>query len=143
MAIDTIRVLCVDDNVFVAEGIRLKLAMSAGFEWVGHLQTADDLVQQVEILLPDIVLLDIDMPGRDSLAVLCELSAAGGRTRTVIVSGYDGDDYLDRAIEAGAWGFVSKNEGPQAIVEAIRTVAAGHFAFGPMLLRQVADAMVE
>ena len=135
MSTPRIRVLCVDDNTFVADGIRIRLAINPGFEWVGHLLVADDLVAQVRQLQPDIVLLDIDMPGKDSLSALEELSAAHPLVRTIIVSGYERDDYLDRAVEAGAWGYVSKNDGPDQIVTAIREVHAGRFTFGPSVLQ--------
>jgi two-component system, NarL family, response regulator DesR len=130
-----IRVLCVDDNPFVADAVRIRLALHAGFDWVGHLTSADKLVDEVRQLQPDIVLLDIDMPGKDSLKALEELSIAVPRVRTVIVSGYERDDYLDRAVEAGAWGYVSKNDGPDQIVSAIREVHEGRFAFGPSVLQ--------
>src|SRR5262245_20486747 len=142
MSNQPIRVLCVDDNPFVADGIKIRLAIHPGFEWVGHLSTADHLIQEVLRLAPEVVLLDIDMPGRDSLAALEELSAAVPGARTIIVSGYERDDYLDRAVEAGAWGYVSKNDGPQQIVEAILEVHAGRFAFGPSVLKYCADAGV-
>jgi DNA-binding NarL/FixJ family response regulator len=137
---ERIRVLCVDDNAFVADGIRIRLGIHSGFEWVGHLPSADDLIRQVQALQPHIVLLDIDMPGRDSLEALEELTRRVPSARTVIVSGYERDDYLDRAIDAGAWGYVSKNDGPQQIVEAIHEVHAGRFAFGPSMMRYCAAA---
>jgi two-component system response regulator DesR len=139
MTSERIRVLCVDDNPFVADGIRIRLAIHPGFDWVGHLSTADDLIDQAQRLRPDIVLLDIDMPGRDSLLALAELTATVSSVRTIIVSGYERDDYLDRAVEAGAWGYVSKNDGPQQIVDAIREVHAGRFAFGPAVMKLCGD----
>lgn len=134
-ATERIRVLCVDDNAFVADGIRIRLAIHPGFEWAGHLRSADDLLPTVQMQRPDIVLLDIDMPGKDALKALEEITAAVPETRTIIVSGYERDDYLDRAVEAGAWGYVSKNDGADQIVEAIRRVHGGRFAFGASLLK--------
>lgn len=133
-----IRVLCVDDNPFVADGIKVRLSINPGFDWLGHLLAADDLFAEVERLRPDIVLLDIDMPGKDSMEALAEITQAFPDTRTIIVSGYERDDYLDRSVEAGAWGYVSKSDGPQEIVSAIRDVHAGRFAFGPSVLRYCA-----
>jgi two-component system response regulator DesR len=134
-----IRVLCVDDNPFVADAVRIRLGLHNGFDWVGHLSSADNLVNEVRDLQPDIVLLDIDMPGKDSLKALEELSNAHPCVRTVIVSGYERDDYLDKAVEAGAWGYVSKNDGPDQIISAIREVHAGRFAFGPSVLQACQD----
>ncbi|MCI0365966.1 MAG: response regulator transcription factor [Phycisphaerales bacterium] len=132
-----IRILCVDDNQFVADGIRIRLEASGRCEWVGHLQTADDLVDRTRELQPEVVLLDIDMPGKDSFEALEQLTAALPQVRTVIVSGYERDEYLDRAIEAGAWGYVSKNEGPEAVVQAVANVAAGKFVFGATLMKHL------
>lgn len=132
---DLIRVLCVDDNPFVADGIRIRLALHEGFEWAGHLPTADQMIQEVGRLRPHVVLLDIDMPGVDSLHALGDLSAMHPGVRTIIVSGYERDDYLDKAVESGAWGYVSKNDGPDQIITAIREVHAGRFAFGPSVLQ--------
>jgi DNA-binding NarL/FixJ family response regulator len=137
-----IRVLCVDDNPLVAQGVQIKLAMYPGFEWVGHLHTADHLLDRVKRLEPHIVLLDIDMPGKDALTALREISEAVPGVRTIILSGYARDEYLDRAVESGAWGYVSKNDGPDEVVEAIRRAAHGHFAFGPSILQACGQASV-
>ena len=88
MATERIRVMCVDDNPLVAEGVRIKLNMEGGFEWAGHRHTADDLCDWVRRWKPDIVLLDIDMPGAYALPSLSELAEAVPDTKTVILSGY-------------------------------------------------------
>jgi len=126
-----IRVLCVDDNFLVAEGIKIKLSLAGGFEWLGQLSDADDLINQVERTKPDVVLLDIDMPGRDAFAALDELSENFAQTRVIMVSGHVRTELIDRAVEAGAWGYVSKGEGAEAIVSAIHQVMDGRFVMGP------------
>ena len=136
MATERIRVMCVDDNPLVAEGVRIKLNMEGGFEWAGHRHTADDLCDWVRRWKPDIVLLDIDTPGADALTSLAELAEAVPDTKTVILSGYSQEDFLERAIAAGAWGYVSKNDGPDQVVQAIRLAADGKFAFGQTVLQQ-------
>lgn len=137
MSEQAIRVLCVDDNPLVADGVRIRLQLEGdgqSFQWVGHLQNADELVEAVQRTLPDVVLLDIDMPGKDAMAALAELAEAAPQVRTIILSGYAREDYLDRAVEAGAWGYISKNDAPEQIVEAVRRVMRGQFAFGQSLL---------
>ena len=137
MTEQVIRVLCVDDNPLVADGVRIRLQLERDghrFEWAGHLQNADELVATVRRTLPHVVLLDIDMPGKDAMAALSELAEAAPEVRTIILSGYSREDYLDRAVEAGAWGYISKNDAPEQIVEAVRRVMRGQFAFGQSLL---------
>jgi DNA-binding NarL/FixJ family response regulator len=126
-----IRVLCVDDNFLVAEGIKIKLMLAGGFEWLGQLADAEDLTNQVQEKSPDIVLLDIDMPGKDAFTALEELNDLELETRVIMVSGHVRADLIDRAVEAGAWGYVSKGEGSDQIISAIRDVMSGKFVMGP------------
>jgi len=126
----TIRVLCVDDNQALVDALRIKLAAERDIEAVGHLLSADELVEAVERMQPDIVLLDLDMPGRDPLAALSELAVTHPHVRTIILSGYVREDFINRALDAGAWGYVAKGEEPDVIVAALRRVASGNFAFG-------------
>jgi len=126
-----IKVLCVDDNFLVAEGIKIKLMLAGGFEWLGQLSDADNLLDEVRRGQPDIVLLDIDMPGKDAFAAMEELRESGLDSRVIMVSGHVRTDLIDRAVEAGAWGYVSKGDGAQAIISAIDQVMAGKFVMGP------------
>lgn len=131
MVSQPIRVLCVDDNLFVAESLKVGLSLHGGFEWLGSVPSADGLLELVRRMRPHVVLLDIDMPGRDSMEALEELTAAMPQVKTLIVSGYEGNEFLDRALDAGAWGYVPKNDGPDEIIRAICAVHAGQFALGP------------
>ena len=125
-----IRVMCVDDNDFVAEAIRRKLSLDPSFAWAGWLPEARQLVEKVKETKADVVLLDIDMPGKDSFEALAELASACPSARVIMLSGYVRSDYIDRAVEAGAWGYVSKNENTETILAAIQQVAKGGFAMG-------------
>jgi DNA-binding NarL/FixJ family response regulator len=111
-----IRVMCVDDNDFVAEAIRRKLAMDRAFTWAGWLPEARDMVEKVKENKADVVLLDIDMPGKDSFEALSELAAACPDARVIMLSGYVRADYIDRAVET--------------ILSAIQQVARGSFVMG-------------
>src|SRR5262245_42351528 len=126
-----VRVLCVDDNFLVAEGIKIKLMLAGGFQWLGQLADADQLVSEVERTRPDIVLLDIDMPGKDAFAALEELNRRDLGARVRMVSGHARTDLTGRAVEAGAWGYGSKGEGAESIVSAIQDVIDGKFVMGP------------
>ncbi len=130
MKISPISVLCVDDNDLVAEGLRIKLTSAEDFHWIGHLATAEQLVETAYRLQPQVVLLDIDMPGRDPFQALQQLSELLPSVRVVMLSGYVQHGLIDRAIESGAWGYVSKHQGADSILSAIRQVAQGEFTLG-------------
>ena len=134
MVSELIRVLCVDDNLFVAESLKVGLLLHGGFEWLGSVPSADGLLEVVKRTRPHVVLLDIDMPGRDSMDALEELTTSMPHVKTLIVSGYEGSEFLDRALDAGAWGYVPKNDGPDEIIRAICAVHAGQFALGPGMI---------
>jgi two-component system, NarL family, response regulator DesR len=122
-----LKVLCVDDNPLVVEALALKLGLLGGFEWLAPVDDADRLVEVVGALQPDIILLDLDMPGRDPLDALAELARLGSASRVLIFSGHSRADLVERAIDAGAWGFVSKHSDVETIVAAILRVARGEF----------------
>ncbi|MGH7163780.1 MAG: response regulator [Planctomycetota bacterium] len=125
------RILCVDDHAFVAEGLRSRLALESDLEWVGSLPTAEHLVQEVKRLAADIVMLDIEMPGPDPFEMLKDLHRRFPDVKTIILSAHVRDHYFQAAMEAGAWGYLSKGDAPDLIVEAIRKVIRGELAFGP------------
>ena len=122
-----IRVLCVDDNQLLATAVERRLTMDRDLQWVGWVSDLNLLSDRVRSLKPDIVLLDIDMPGGDPLELLKSVSVEFPDTRVVIFSGYVRRDYVDRAIDAGAWGYVSKNAGVDELLSAIRQVNNGEF----------------
>ncbi len=126
-----IRVLCVDDNELVALATRRRLESDPRFEWAGWLTSAAELLARVGELRPDIILLDLDMPGPDALETLSEVTAVAPGARAIVFSGYVRCDLIDRAIEAGAWGYLSKNDDIDAMVGAIAHVSDGEFALSP------------
>jgi DNA-binding NarL/FixJ family response regulator len=126
-----IRVLCVDDTDFVAEALRRRLAISGDFLWLGLLGNANNLESEITERRPDVVVLDVDMPGRISFEALQGVSTTCPGVRVIMLSGHVRSDYINRALRAGAWGYLSKNEDVATIVGAIRKVHHGEFAFGP------------
>jgi DNA-binding NarL/FixJ family response regulator len=124
-----IRVLCVDDNVMVADAIEGLLGSAGGFEWVGHFCSADNLLDAVQRRCPDVVLLDIDMPGKNAFEAVMELREHCPTSRVLMLSALVRRDLVDRAVDAGAWGYISKRDGG-AIVNAVRRVAEGEFVIG-------------
>lgn len=126
-----VRVLCVDDNKLVLEALASRFRREEWLSVVGLLSEADELPATAIEKRADIVLLDVDMPGRDPFDAMAELAGSRPHTRTIIVSGYVRADLVDRALACGAWGYLCKTAGADAIVEAIRRVQDGEFAFGP------------
>jgi len=141
-----IRVLCVDDNRDITEQLGRCIAHQPDMESVGFLSTANNFRVEVEKIRPDVVLLDMSMPGDDPLVALRELTDAarvapgakaggGGRraVRVIVFSGRGDREAVDSAVNAGAWGFVSKDAEIPVILDAIRDVARGNVAFGGRL----------
>jgi len=126
-----IKVLCVDDNPQVLEALKIKLAHAGGFQWGGSAENAGGMLERVEETSPDIVVLDVDMPGKDSFIAMEQLSKKFPDSRVVIFSGHVGKELVELAINAGAWGYVSKNDGEDALVKTLRKVAAGEFSLSP------------
>lgn len=123
------RVMCVDDNRPVRDALRRMLELS-GHACVAELESADGLGEAFGRSTPDVVLLDIDMPGRDSLEALAELVRERPEARVVVLSGHVRRDLVERALDAGAWGYVSKTESPERIGEAVARVVSGEIAMG-------------
>lgn len=131
-----IRVLSVDDHAFLAEGLRARLAIEDDMEVVGHLNKADGLVAKVREMNAQVVLLDIEMPGADPFEALGELRRACPEVKTIILSAYVRDRYVDQSVRAGAWGYLAKSDDPEKIISAIRDVVAGRFTMGPTVLER-------
>lgn len=121
------RVLCIDDNPLVVDAIRITVQRDGDLEWVGSRPSADDLPAAARDLQADAVLLDADMPGRNPFEALAELVRVAPQIRVIILSAHVRPDVIDAAIAAGAWGYVSKNDGEAALIDALRRVMAGHF----------------
>jgi DNA-binding NarL/FixJ family response regulator len=121
-----IRVLCVDDSVDISELIGRVIRDQPDMELVGALASADNLTEECARVRPQVVLLDLHMPGTPPLEALKELSAAAPAVRVIVFSGLDDGETVDRRVRAGAWGLVSEKwQRPDAVLDAIRRVAAG------------------
>lgn len=127
-----IKVLCVDDNLAVAGMFALSIAQERDMEHVGTLHRADGLGAAIAEKRPSVVLLDVSMPGRAPLEVLSEVSASFPDTRVIVCSGYEDTELISKAIEAGAWGYISKDSSPEEILRAIRDVSAGRIVMPPV-----------
>jgi DNA-binding NarL/FixJ family response regulator len=126
-----LKVLCVDDHAFLVEGLRARFALERDLECIGHLPSAQNLVQEVQRRQPDMVLMDIEMPGPDPFEAIGDLHKRCPEVRVLLLSAYVRDHYLEAAVAAGAWGYLSKGDNPDDIVEGLRKVSRGEFAMSP------------
>src|SRR5690242_11074256 len=125
-----IRVLCVDDHTFLAEGLAARINQEWDMTCVGCLSSAERLVEDASRLRADVVLLDLEMPGPDALEALSELKRSNENVHVVVLSAHVRDHYIDQALRTGASGYFSKNDTPDAIIAGIRSVAQDQSAFG-------------
>lgn len=143
MAMNTpTRVLVVDDNPDISEVLCYVIGVEPGMECVGRLLSADRLAEEIRSRRPSVVVLDARMPGKDPIAAMQDVAVEFPDVKSIIYSGFDEPDFIEQVIDAGAWGFVSKDQDPDEIVRAIRTVAAGSVAFprrGPRSARPNRD----
>jgi len=133
MSAALIRVLCVDDHAFLAEGLRSKISLEPDMVFVGWLPDASSLVKEARTLHADVVTVDLEMPGPDPFEAIDDLRRVSPGTKAIVLSAHVRDRYLDAAVAAGAWGYLSKSDDPDAIVAAVRKVMLGRFALGPSL----------
>ena len=134
-----IRVLIVDDDPLVRAGLSFMLGGAADLEIVGEASDGDEVAAAVEQDRPDVVLMDIRMPRVDGLAATELLRRRGDPPQIIVLTTFHADEYVLRALRAGASGFLLKDTPPPQIVEAIRRVAAGEAMLSPQVIRQLVD----
>lgn len=130
------RVLLVDDQELVRSGFRMILGTEGDLEVVGEAADGAAAVEAVGRLAPDVVLMDVQMPGTDGLTATRKVLAVS-RARVVVLTTFDRDDYLFAALESGASGFLLKNASPEDLVRAVRVVAGGEALLAPAVTARV------
>jgi DNA-binding NarL/FixJ family response regulator len=134
-----IRLLVADDHPMLREGLVAVLGTQPDFEVVGEAADGDEVVRLAESLGPDVILLDLEMPGTDGVAALERLREAGSTARTVVFTAYGTDERILGSLRAGARGYLLKGASRQEIFGAIRTVHAG----GSLMQPAVTDRLLE
>jgi two-component system, NarL family, response regulator NreC len=132
-AIATIRVLVCDDHALVRSGLCRLLESEQSFEVVGEAADAEQAIAGVAELQPDVLLLDVVMPGRGGIDALVDLRAASPETQVLVLSMQDDPSYVRQAFAAGAHGYLVKEAADADLVQAIHDVAAGHKYVHPSL----------
>lgn len=133
----TIRVLVADDQSMVRAGFRMLLSDEDGIEVVGEASNGLEAVDAVTRLQPNVVLMDIRMPELDGLEATRRILAADAAARILILTTFDLDEYVYDALRSGASGFVLKDDPPEQLIAAIRTVAAGDALLSPAVTKRV------
>ena len=138
----SIRVLVVDDQSLVRGGFRTILDSEDGIEVVGEAANGEEAIAAVAALSPDVVCMDVQMPGMDGLEATRRITADETSAAAVLVlTTFNREDYLFAALEAGASGFLLKNSSPEQLIEAVQVVARGDALLSPDVTRRVIEAV--
>ena len=140
----SIRVLIVDDDPLLRAGLKLMLGGAQDIRVVGEAGDGSGVQGLIDQLAPDVILMDIRMPGTDGLTATEAVRRRPGAPEVVILTTFDADEHVLRALRAGAAGFILKDTPPAEIVESVRRIAAGQPVLSPAvtkrLITRVADA---
>ena len=132
-------VLVVDDQPLQRYGFRILLDSAPETEVVGEAGHGAEAVRKTAELRPDVVLMDIRMPGMDGIEATRRIVASGERSRVLVLTTFDVDEYVHAALRAGASGFLLKDARPEELLAGIRAVALGDAVIAPALTRRILD----
>ena len=137
-----IRVVIADDQGLVRGGFRMILDSQKDIDVVAEAENGHEALAKAAELEPDVVLMDIRMPEMDGLEATRRLLSGDGRTRVLILTTFDADEYVYEAMKAGASGFLLKDVRPEQLAEAVRVVAAGDALLAPAITRRLVEQFV-
>jgi len=133
----TVRVILADDQPLVRAALQMVITDAPDIEVVGEAGTGTEAVELTESLRPDVVVMDIRMPGMDGIKATRLITAGPSRARVIVLTTFDDDDYVYGALRAGASGFLVKDMALDDILAAIRVVAAGDALIAPSVTRRL------
>lgn len=131
--------LIVDDHALQRMGFRMLVESQSDMTVLGEADNGADAVRRTTELGPDVVLMDVRMPGMDGIEATRRIIASGGRSRVLVLTTFDLDEYAYAALRAGASGFLVKDAQPEDLLSGIRVVAAGDAVVAPKLTRRLLD----
>ena len=134
---DSITVLLVDDHRVVRQGVRAFLATQPDISVVGEAESGAEGVQFAGQFVPDVVLMDLIMPGMDGVQATREIKRASPRTQIIVLTSYHDDEHIFPALRAGALSYLLKDIGAEALADAIRQAARGEAALDPRVAARV------
>lgn len=134
-----IRVLLADDQSLVRAGFRMILKSEPGIEVVGEAGDGGEAVARAERFAPDVILMDIRMPGIDGIEATRQITTREGAPRVLILTTFDGDEFVFNALRAGASAFLLKDAPEAQLIAAIRVVAEGGSLFAPSVTRRLIE----
>ena len=140
---ETIRVLLVDDHAVVREGLRNFLALQDGLEIVGEASDGNEAIEQAQRLEPDVILMDLVMPGLDGIGAMRQLRARSPASRVIVLTSFLEDERVLPAIQAGAAGYLLKNVAPAELARAIRAAHAGEAIIDPTAAARLVHAIAD
>ena len=132
-----IKILLVDDQTLIRQGIRLLLEIETDIQVVGQAANGREALDQVESLRPDVVLMDVRMPEMDGVAATREIGARFPEVKVIILTTFEDDETVFEGLKAGARGYLLKDISSEEMAAAVRTVAAGEALIEPRLTRKV------
>lgn len=136
-----VTVVIADDQKVVRDGLATLLGLIDGLDVLGVAIDGDDAVRQVRALDPDVVLMDLNMPGRDGVQATADLVSAGCRSRVVVLTTYTDDEQVFAALRAGARGFLTKDASAEEIHRALTTVSEGEAQLDPSVQRRLLESL--
>ena len=134
---EQIRILLVDDQRLMREGLRILLEMEPDLEVAGEAENGQVALEAYEALQPDVVLMDVRMPGMDGVEATWRLHERWPQARVIILTTFDDDEYIFEGLRAGAMGYLLKDVSGHDLAEAVRTVAGGGALIQPSVARKV------
>jgi NarL family two-component system response regulator LiaR len=139
--VEPITVLIVDDHAVVRRGLRSFLESEGDIQVVGEAASGEDAIAQVQELLPDVVLMDLVMPGMDGIATTRQIRHLSPTCRVLVLTSFSEDDKVFPSIKAGAMGYLLKDVPAEDLGRAIRSVAKGEFLLHPDIAGKVLDEL--
>ncbi len=134
---DVIRILLVDDQRLMREGLRILLELEPDLQIAGEAASGEAALQEFERLMPDVVLMDVRMPGMDGVEATWRLRERWPEARVVILTTFDDDEYVFEGLRAGALGYLLKDVSGHDLAQAVRTVASGGALIEPSVAARV------